>query len=134
MIAATTNAAQRLIADFYRAYNAHDAESAAALYRDDGAHLDMARGSSRSGRAAVRDGLRGFFGAFEDLSWTVTSVHVGKEQHAAIYVMRGCADREGARRPIALTGVHTFKVDGASLAETRDYWNLDEFRRQLAPD
>ncbi|WP_414636046.1 nuclear transport factor 2 family protein [Amycolatopsis sp.] len=75
-----------------RRTNAYDAASAAALHRDDGTHLDMAIGSSRSGRAARRDGLREFFGTFGDLSWTVKSVHVGKEHHAAVCVMRGWTD------------------------------------------
>jgi limonene-1,2-epoxide hydrolase len=126
-----TTVVTALIEEFYRAYNAHDADAAAELYAEQGVHHDMATGARSVSRSEVRSSLRGFFGAFSTLEWTPTEILVGQVQHAVPYRMRLVSTRDGVARNAVITGVHTFDFAADRIVESRDYWDVADLQRQL---
>jgi steroid delta-isomerase-like uncharacterized protein len=127
-------AADGLIDAFYRAYNAGDAEAAAALYAPDGWHAE-ADGKRREGRAALALGLARFFAMLPDAQWEIRERIDAGLSVAVAYTMRGHLGIDlGATptkgRAIDLPGIHIFDVSGGAIAGTRDYWDPVLFRRQ----
>ncbi|WP_181703340.1 nuclear transport factor 2 family protein [Chthonobacter albigriseus] len=124
-----------LVDAFYRAYNSRDAAAAAALYREDAWHQEGTAGPRRTGRAALESGLSGFFSLLPDAHWERRETIPAGSTVAVVYTLTGHLgiDMGGAQtkgRPIRLDGVHLIELDGDSIAGTRDYWSLDDFKRQ----
>lgn len=60
---------ERLLTALYDAYNRHSSADATVLYLPEGRHVEIAQGSERRGRQAIRKGLERFFEAFPDARW-----------------------------------------------------------------
>ncbi|MEI4473838.1 nuclear transport factor 2 family protein [Frigidibacter sp. MR17.24] len=126
-----------LIAAFYRAYNSGDAAAAVALYAGDGAHVEAASGQSRTGAAALQKGLAGFLGMFDGLRFdTQPPVRAGSKA-VVTYVMHGTVNRDLGPLPargkaVALRGVHLFEIEDGAIRRTTDFWDMDDFRAQVA--
>ncbi len=124
-----------LIDRFYACYAARDAEGAAELYHADGWHEEVAMGKRREGRAALAEGLRGFWRMLPDVAWQRTGYVRAGDSVAVPYRMTATFTPRGedvAPRPIALDGIHLFELRDGLLAGTRDMWDLDLFRAQMA--
>jgi len=135
--ATATPGPSEVIDAFYAAYNAHDAEAAAALYAEGGRHIEGASGKARAGHEALAAGLRGFFGMLEGLRFSeVKRLYCGP--HVLVdYLMQGVMTRDlgpmkARGQVIALPGVHHFRIESGLIAETVDYWDFNEFQRQVA--
>lgn len=128
---------EQLIADFYSAYNARDVAAAVALYAPAGRHSDVAGGRRAEGRPAVEKSLQGFFQLLPDVAFEVREQVLSRNSAVVSYRMRGHLGRDlGAMKttgkPIVLNGAHVFEFEDGLIAATTDYWNRDEFARQLA--
>lgn len=122
---------------FYRAYNAHDAAAAVALYAPEGSHAEAASGQSRQGANALEKGLRGFFGMLKDLRFEERERIRAGGSMLVTYVMHGVMARDlGPMRArgqaIALPGAHLFEIADGRILRTVDYWDPAEFKRQVA--
>lgn len=124
---------------FYAAYAAYDADAAAALYAEDGWHEEVAMAKRRIGRAAIGEGLVGFFRMLPDVTWTQAERIVSGASVAVVYSMRGTFTpraKDGASGPqpktVVLKGLHLFEFSETGLQGTKDYWNLDSFKQQIA--
>ncbi|MCA0042480.1 nuclear transport factor 2 family protein [Celeribacter litoreus] len=129
---------QDVLTAFYAAYNSHDAQAATDLYVEDGRHDEIAMGKSRTGHAALREGLEGFFGMLPDVEWTSKEVIRSADWLAVSYRMTGTFTpraKEGAPSPspksVALDGLHLLKVVGGRIEITQDYWSKDAFLAQI---
>jgi len=123
---------------FYAAYNAHDAAAAAALYAIDGRHDEIAMGESRSGSAALQDGLEGFFRMLPDVSWSPKEVIRSSDWIAVTYRMTGtfiprAKEDQPTPQPkhVAIDGLHLLKVADGKIMATQDYWDKDVFLAQI---
>ena len=123
---------------FYAAYNAHDAAAAAALYAEDGQHDEIAMGKSRSGTAALQNGLEGFFRMLPDVAWSPKEVIRSGDWLAVSYRMTGTftprakEDQPAPRpKPVAIDGLHLLRVAGGKIETTQDYWDKDVFLAQI---
>jgi steroid delta-isomerase-like uncharacterized protein len=123
---------------FYAAYNAHDAAAAAALYTKDGRHDEIAMGKSRSGTAALQDGLEGFFRMLPDVSWSPKEVIRSGDWLAVTYRMTGTFTPRAKQdqsipqpKRVAIDGLHLLNVADGKIKATRDYWDKDVFLAQI---
>jgi hypothetical protein len=124
-----------LIDRFYRAYASRDAEEAASLYEQEGWHEEVAMGKRREGRAALVEGLVGFWRMLPDVSWDRRGYIRAGNCVAVPYHMTGTFTPRGERatpRKIALDGLHLFKIRDGLLVGTKDMWDLDLFKAQMS--
>lgn len=127
-----------IIDAFYAAYAERDAQKAAALYPQDGWHEEVAMGKRRGGRQAVEEGLAGFFRMLPDVTWKEEERILSGRSAALVYTMRGTfmprpkqPDDRPEPKPVILKGMHLFEFGDDGLQGTKDYWNLDSFKRQI---
>jgi steroid delta-isomerase-like uncharacterized protein len=126
----------RVVAALYAAYDARDPEAAAALYAEDGCHREIASGSERTGRDAIRDGFAGFLAAFPDARWGRRSVIVGDGEAAVTYVLTGTLHGhlgpfEPSGQRLELRGVHVIRAPDGLIKRCEDYWDAGSFGRQM---
>lgn len=132
--------AQEAIGALYESYNRHDAVAAARLYTELGTHEDVAQGRVAAGPEAIREGLERFFAAFPDARWRDVRVLGHGDRATASYTLTGTLQQrlgpfEAAGQPLSLSGVHVVETQGdGRIAHTIDYWDGDEFARQMRSD
>lgn len=122
-----------LIDRFYAAYSARDAQAVALLYHPDGWHEEVAMGKRRTGHEALAGGLEGFWRMLPDVAWNRAGFVRSAETVAVPYHMTGTfTGKDGVAHPIALDGLHLFEFRDGLLAGTRDLWDIEEFKAQMA--
>jgi steroid delta-isomerase-like uncharacterized protein len=115
------------------ALNAGDAHAAAAAVSDDFVNEHTsARGTGVRGREAYRARLDEFLAQFRELHYEPEDVIVEGERAAVPYRMT-CrwVDDDGHEHPVALRGMFRFRVRDGLVAHRVDYWDGEEFRRQI---
>jgi steroid delta-isomerase-like uncharacterized protein len=120
------------------AYNAHDAATAVALYRDDGEHREIAQGGSHRGHHELRSSLEHFLAAFPDAHWEPVGVTGGASLAAAPYRLTGTLSAPlgpfvptGQRLDIEGVMVACVDDERSLIAWTADYWDAGTFARQM---
>jgi steroid delta-isomerase-like uncharacterized protein len=119
---------------YLTALNAGDIEAVAATVTEDFVNEHTsARGTSLRGRSSYRERLAGFLAEFRQLryepeAWIVDGAHV-----AVPYLMT-CrwVDHAGAEHPVSLRGMFHFRVRDGLVAHRVDYWDGEEFGRQIS--
>jgi steroid delta-isomerase-like uncharacterized protein len=127
----------QLIDRFYDSYNRHDAAAAAALYADDGSHVEVAMSKTRSGASALQAGLEGFFRMMPDVVWQERERIRSADSVAVVYTMTGhvaprATETAVEPKPVALPGLHLFKFQDGRIIETQDLWCKADFLAQIA--
>lgn len=134
-----------LIHRYYAAYNSGDWPAMAALLTDDVAH-DINQGVRETGREAFATFLQHMAGRYrEQLREVVVLVSDDGQRAAAEYVVHGeylATDAglpEASGQRYALSGGAFFAMradaDGEpSICRVSNYYNLEQWRRQVAPD
>ncbi|MCW2997268.1 MAG: hypothetical protein JWN65_817 [Solirubrobacterales bacterium] len=130
--------ADAIVSALYRAYNAHDAGAAAALYAPDGRHVERATGQQSVGADAIGGGLGGLLAAFPDARWHERTRIVAGERAAVTYVLEGTLQApfgpfEPAGQHLQLHGVHVLDVGPAGIRLCEDFWDAASFGRQMRP-
>jgi steroid delta-isomerase-like uncharacterized protein len=126
----------RLVSEFYDAYNAHDASAAARLYRADGWHEEVNAGRRRDGHENLRTGLDRLFAMLPDVRWQECQRVRAAQSVVVVYTMVGHLAIDIGKaatrgREIKLSGVHVFELGEDAIKGTRDYWDMNEFTRQI---
>jgi steroid delta-isomerase-like uncharacterized protein len=115
------------------ALNAGDADAAAAAVTDDFVNEHTSsRGTSLRGRSAYRERLTGFLQQFRQLRYEPEAWIVDADRAAVPYRMT-CrwVDDAGAEHPVTIRGMFSFLVRDGRVAHRVDYWDGEEFRRQI---
>jgi ketosteroid isomerase-like protein len=115
------------------ALNAGDADAAAAAVTDDflNEHTS-ARGTNVCGRADYRARLGEFLAQFRGLHYAPEEVIVEGERAAVPYRMTCLwVDDSGREHPVSMRGMFRFRVRDDLVAHRVDYWDGEEFRRQV---
>lgn len=122
-----------LIDCLYQAYASRDADEVACLYHPDGWHEEVAMAKRREGRAALAEGLVGFWRMLPDVAWDRRGYIRAADQVAVPYVMTGTFMPRGDALPrqIALDGLHIFEIRDGLFASSKDMWDLDIFKAQM---
>jgi steroid delta-isomerase-like uncharacterized protein len=132
--------APREVADAYMAaWNAHDADAAAALLADDVTYLDVTVGEPQKGRAAARDNvIKLFMTAVPDLTWKMTSAPVESADGIA-FEWTFAGTNTGAWGPetpatgkaFSFDGVTFMRVENGKIVYQGDYYDGLSFQKQL---
>jgi steroid delta-isomerase-like uncharacterized protein len=121
---------------YLAALNAHDPDAVSRCVTDDfhNEHTS-ARATGLRGRQAYRERLPHFLATFTDLQYEVEDLLVDGDRAAVPYRMtcRWTGDG-GAPIPVTIRGIFWFRVDGDQIAHRVDYWDGEEFRRQVSPE
>jgi steroid delta-isomerase-like uncharacterized protein len=121
---------------FWAAYNAHDAVGAAALYRADGTHSEIAQGRQVRGPEEIAAGLTKFLDSFPDARWEPRRRIVSDGSAAIAYRLTGTLAaplgpfREPGRK-LDLEGVLVIESTDSEISATADYWDAATFTRQM---
>ena len=130
----------RQVADAYlAAWNAHDADAAAALMGDDVTYLDVTVGEPQKGREAARDNvIKLFITAAPDLTWKMTSEPIESANGIAFqWTFAGTnsgtwgPDTPATSKPFSFDGVTFMRVENGKIVYQGDYYDGLGFQKQL---
>jgi steroid delta-isomerase-like uncharacterized protein len=130
-----TSARTRATVERYlEALNRHDADAVAACVDDAffNEHTS-ALGHSVRGRAAYRERLEGFLAQFRDLHYEVEDWIVDGDRAAVPYTM-SCTyvgDGDADHHDVTIRGMFRFRVLDDLIVHRVDYWDSNEFARQV---
>jgi steroid delta-isomerase-like uncharacterized protein len=144
-VAATTSAlardmTPRQVADAYlAAWNAHDADAAAALMADDVTYLDVTVGDPQKGRDAARDKvIKLFVTAAPDLTWKMRGEPIESTNGVAFeWTFAGTntgawgPDTPATGKPFSFNGVTFMRVENGKIVYQGDYYDGLGFQKQL---
>lgn len=118
-----------VVARYLDALNAHDAPAAVACVADDffNEHTS-AIGTSVRGRDAYAARLPQFLAQFDGLHYDAEDWIVDGDRVAVPYTMSCTVDG----RPIRIRGMFRFRVDDGAIVHRVDYWDSNEFERQMS--
>lgn len=127
------------VAGYMAAWNAHDAQQAAAFMAEDVTYLDATVGEPVSGRDKARDGvIQLFMTAVPDLKWEMKGEPVvGNDAIAFEWRFSGTntgawdAGTPATGRSFAFDGVTLMRLKGDAIAYQADYYDALGFQRQL---
>jgi len=124
------------ISRYLDALNAHDPDAAAACVAPDfwNEHTS-ALGTSLRGRDAYRARLADFLAQFRDLRYDPEDWIVDGDRAAVPYRMT-CTyvDDNGTPSPVTIRGMFRFRVADGLVVHRVDYWDGNEFMRQVASE
>jgi steroid delta-isomerase-like uncharacterized protein len=132
--------APREVVDAYMAaWNAHDAEAAAALLADDVVYLDVTVGEPQKGRAAARDNvIKLFMTAAPDLTWKMTGAPVESADGIAFeWTFAGTntgdwgPETPATGKAFSFDGVTFMRIKDGKIVYQGDYYDGLGFQRQL---
>ena len=113
---------------YLAALNGHDPDAVAAAVAVDFVNEHTsARGTGVTGRDAYRERLRGFLASFTELHYDVEDEIVEGDRAAVAYTMTARV----AGRVVRIRGMFRFAVRDGLVAHRVDYWDGEEFRRQV---
>jgi steroid delta-isomerase-like uncharacterized protein len=128
------------VADAYMAaWNAHDADAAAALMADNVTYLDATVGEPQKGRDAARDKvIKLFVTAAPDLTWKMTSEPIESANGIAYeWTFAGTntgawgPDTPATGKPFSFNGVTVMRVENGKIVYQGDYYDSLGFQKQL---
>jgi steroid delta-isomerase-like uncharacterized protein len=145
LVAAATSALaagttpQEVAEAYMAAWNAHDAEAAAALLDEDVTYLDVTVGEPQKGRAAARDNvIRLFITAVPDLSWKMRGEPVASEDGIAFEWIFGGTntgewgpDTPATGKAFSFDGVTFMRIEDGHIVYQGDYYDGLGFQKQL---
>ena len=144
-VAATTSAlardmTPRQVVDAYlAAWNAHDADAAAALMADDVTYLDITVGEPQKGRDAARDKvIKMFVTAAPDVTYKMKGEPIESANGVAFeWTFAGTntgawgPDTPATGKPFSFNGVTFMRVENGKIVYQGDYYDGLGFQKQL---
>ena len=130
----------RQVADAYlAAWNAHDADAAAAFMADDVTYLDVTAGEPQKGRDAARDKvIKLFVMAAPDLIWKMRGEPIENADGIAFEWTFGGTntgawgpDTPATGKPFSFNGVTFMRVKDGKIVTQSDYYDGLGFQKQL---
>jgi len=113
---------------YLEALNSGDVDRITALVSEDFVNEHTsARGSTVIGRQAYRERLPAFLGAFEELLYEVEETIAEGPLVAIAYVLTARV----SGHPVRVRGMFRFRIEGGLITHRVDYWDGEEFRRQV---
>ena len=120
---------REVVQRYLAALNAHDPDAVAACVTADffNEHT-AAQGTSLEGRDAYRERLPKFLAQFEELHYEAEDWIIDGDQCAVPYRMTCRYDG----KPVDIRGMFRFRVVDGLIAHRVDYWDGNEFTRQVS--
>jgi steroid delta-isomerase-like uncharacterized protein len=127
---------QTLVDRFWTAYNAHDVDTAVALYTTGATHHEVAQNKRTTGAQQIGCGLARFLESFPDAQWQERCRIVSDDGAAIAYRLTGrlAAPLGPYRTPgqvLDLEGTFLIETAGGRITSSADYWDAATFGRQM---
>ena len=116
-----------IVLDFIAAWNARDIEAIGAALTEDAFYHNIPM-EPRTGRDTIVAGLRPMVEACSEIDWQVH--HIAATGDGAVLTERTDDFVMGAKR-ISVRVMGTFELRDGLIAAWRDYFDLQEYQRQL---
>lgn len=119
---------RELVMSWVAAFNARDADAAAALYSEHAVNTQFAAGPPVVGRAQMRAELCDFFAAFPDITTHPIALYSDGEWAIVEWIGTGTwrgifLGRQASGRSYTLHGCGFFRVVNGLIVEQRGYWD-----------
>lgn len=125
----TRDSIHKVVADYFAAIRALDAEQWVATFAEDAVSKDPYGSQELAGHDALRQFFLGIAGGFETLSFTEESVFVSGDRAAVKWSASGVG-KNG--RPVTFEGIDVFEVNGAGkIQKLWAYWDPSEMMATL---
>lgn len=118
----------QVVLDFCAAWSRHDADELAAYFTDDAVYHNMPS-TPVTGRDAIRASIERFSASWQEVEFEVLNIAASGDTVLAERVDRIRTTTGSVDLPV--TGA--FEVDGDRISAWRDYFDLEQFRKGLAP-
>jgi steroid delta-isomerase-like uncharacterized protein len=127
---------ERLIAEMWEAWSAHDMKRLLPLFTDDFVYEDMPMGVVNRNASELRAFGEGFFSGFPDVTFEMRSSFADGTSGGSEWVMRGTHKGDLPGMPatgkrIDVRGAAVFEFTGDKIRRVSDYWDLATLLRQL---
>jgi steroid delta-isomerase-like uncharacterized protein len=138
-LAQAASDSKAVIDGYMAAWNAHDADKAAAFFAEDGVYFDATVGTPQEGRAAARDNvIQVFLTAVPDAKWEMTSAPIVSADGIA-FQWRFSGTNSGAwgpdapatDKPLSFEGVSFVRIKDGQITYQGDYYDALGFNKQL---
>lgn len=125
-----------IVTAFLAAYNSHDATQIARLLSADGVQEDVAPGRKNSAPEQIVAGLTPFFLAVPDAHWEETDRIVAGNSIVVLYRLTGHLQKDlgpfkARGQAISHPGAHVLKLQNGEIVSAQDFWDPEEFGRQV---
>jgi steroid delta-isomerase-like uncharacterized protein len=126
----------RVLEDWERHLNAHDAARFVTLFTDDVVYEDVTFGAVNHGKAETQAFIESFFPAFPDLAFEVTSRFAAGDRAGLEWVMTGTHRGDLPGLPASgkrcnVRGATIVELAGGKIRRNSDYWDLATMLKQL---
>ena len=127
---------EHAIEEWGRHWTAHDLHRLLPLFTDDLVYEDVTMGVVNRSRDELRAFGEGFFAAFPDVAFELTSRFAGGSHGGAEWVMRGThrGDLPGmpaTGKQVEVRGASILEFAGEKIRRCSDYWDMATFLKQL---
>jgi steroid delta-isomerase-like uncharacterized protein len=127
---------EHVLEDWGRHWSAHDLDRLLPLFTDDVVYEDVTMGVVNHGKNELRTFGEGFFAAFPDVTFELTSRFATGSQGGSEWVMRGThqGDMPGlpaTNKRIEVRGASIFEFEGDKVRRCSDYWDMATLLKQL---
>ena len=121
-----------LIERFTAAWKSLDLDRVMSFFSDDAVYVNIPMDPPNVGKEMIRKTIEGFLGMSKGIEFVV---HHTAENLATGVVMNERTDRfRVGDKWIEARVMGVFEIRGGRIAAWRDYFDLAEFQRQLAPE
>jgi len=127
---------KRAIKGWATHWTAHDMDRLLPLFTEDLVYEDVTMGAVNRNAAELRAFGEGFFSAFPDVTFELTSASADGARGGAEWIMRGThkGDLPGmpaTGRRIEVRGASVFEFRGDKISRCSDYWDMATLLKQL---
>lgn len=138
-LAQAASDSKAVIDGYMAAWNAHNADKAAAFFAEDGVYFDATVGTPQKGRAAARDNvIKVFLDAVPDAKWEMTSAPIISADGIA-FQWKFSGTNSGAwgpetpatDKPLSFEGVSFVRIKDGQITYQGDYYDALGFNKQL---
>jgi steroid delta-isomerase-like uncharacterized protein len=132
----TADDQRRAIEAWATLWTAHDMGRLLPLFTEDVLYEDVTMGAVNHTPAELRAFGEGFFSAFPDVSFELTSVCADGARGGAEWVMRGTHKGDlpsmpATGRRVEVRGASAFEFRGSKICRCSDYWDMATLLKQL---
>jgi len=129
-------AQEKFLIDYTEAWNSHDTEKTVSFFTDDCVYEELGIGVVKRGKEELRAFINGFFTAFPDTNFELTSSFISGNWYCGEWVWTGT--HKGNMAGLPATGKR-FSIRGVSVGELKegkikrnsDYYNKMDLLQQL---
>jgi steroid delta-isomerase-like uncharacterized protein len=124
------------IKEYTAAWNSHDAEKLASFFTDDCVYEEVALGKITRGKEEFKAFINGFFAAFPDTNFELTSNFNSGNWYCAEWVWTGThkgpmAGLPATGRRFAVRGVSVGELEEGKIKRNSEYYNKMDLLQQL---